>query len=274
VQEPKVILVTGASSGIGRACARLLGAGGMRVYGAARTEPRDVSAGGEPFTYLPMDVRDDRSVGDCVTRVLREAGRIDVLLNCAGIVVGGPAEEMLADEIRDQLETNLVGIVRTCAAVLPGMRERRSGRIINVGSLAGLMGVPFQSIYSASKYAIEGYSEALQVEVRGFGITVVLVDPGDIRTEITQHRKQSGGTTAQSPYRGNMESALRAQAKSETHGWAPERVARLVQRIVRARSPRFRYMPGPFIERITPAVRRLLPDRLFLRALGIFYEMK
>ena len=116
-----------------------------------------------------------------------------MLVNCAGIVVAGPAEEMLPDEIMDQVQTNLLGTMRMCRAVLPAMRVNHSGRIITVGSLAGLMGLPFQSAYSASKYGIEGYSESLQMEVEGFGIRVVVVDPGDIATEITSHRKRDAG---------------------------------------------------------------------------------
>ena len=255
---------------MGRACATRLAARGFRVFGAARR----ASLADEPFASLHVDVRDDRSVMECVSRVLKEAGRIDVLVNCAGVVVGGSAEEMLIEETRDQIETNLLGTIRACKAVLPGMRARRDGLIINVGSLAGLMGVPFQSAYSASKHGIEGYSESLQMEVRGFGVRVVVIDPGDVRTEITAHRKETRGGLPDSPYRGDFEAAMRSQSASELHGWKVQRIARLIERVARSRSPRFHYTPGPFIERIAPAARRLLPDRIFLAILARFYGMK
>ena len=265
--NPRVVLVSGASSGIGRACAVRLARAGCRVFGMARTAP---STHDGSFLFLRGDVRKDASVHECVSRVLREAGRIDVLLNCAGIAVAGPAEEMLTDEIMDQVQTNLLGTMRMCRAVLPGMRAQQNGRIITIGSLAGLMGWPFQSAYSATKYGIEGYLESLQMEVEGFGIRVVVVDPGDIATEITVHRKETRGTGSDSPYRLNLDSAMQAQAASERRGWHVERLARLIERIVRSRSPRFRYTPGPFVERISPAARRLIPDRLYLKIVARF----
>lgn len=270
MKNPLVVLVVGASSGIGKATASLLFDRGLRVYGAARSAPK----AHDGFTFLPIDVRDSGSVRGCVSRVLTEAGRIDVLVNCAGVAVGGPVEEMLEEEIMDQLQTNLLGTMRMCRTVLPGMRKQGSGLIINVGSMAGLMGLPFQSIYSASKYGIEGFSESLQMEVNDFGIRIVVIDPGDISTEITAHRKVSAGSGADSPYREGLQQAMHSQARSEKHGWKVERLARLIGRIVRSKSPRFRYTPGPLIERITPAARRVVPDRLFLRVLSGFYGLR
>ena len=265
--DPRVVLVTGASSGIGRACAIRLARSGCRVFGAARTAP---PAHDGTFHFLPVDVRDDGSVRECVSRVLREAGRIDVLVSCAGVIVAGPAEEMQPEEVMDQVQTNLLGTMRMCRAVLPGMRKQGSGLIISVGSLAGLMGLPFQSAYSASKYGIEGYSESLQMEVRDFGIRVVVVDPGDTATEITVHRKVTRGSTADSPYRQDFDSVMTSQAASERHGWKVERLARFIERVVRSRSPRFRYTPAPFVQRISPVARRLIPDRLYLKIVARF----
>jgi len=268
MKNDQVVLVTGASSGIGKAIADRAAGNGGRVFGAARNAPHSPNG----FTFLSVDVRDDQSVQGCVQHVLQEAGRIDVLINCAGVVVGGPVEEMLDDEVMDQIQTNLLGTMRMCRAVLPGMRERRSGLIINVGSLAGLMGIPFQAAYSASKYGIEGFSESLQMEIRAYGIRVVVVDPGDVATEITAHRKLSRGSRMDSPYGRSFENAMASQSESERRGWKAERVARLLGRIMSSRAPRFRYTPGPWIERISPAVRRLIPDRLYLRILAGFYR--
>ena len=139
MKNPAVVLVTGASSGIGKATSAHLARKGSRVFGAARSAP---AAHDGSFTFLAVDVRDDRSVQECVSRVLRDAGRVDLLVNCAGVSVGGPAEEMLAEEAADQVQTNLLGTMRTCRAVLPSMREQGSGLIINVGSLAGRWAFP------------------------------------------------------------------------------------------------------------------------------------
>ena len=264
-----VVLVTGASSGIGRATAIHCAGRHMRVFGAARSSPPLSAAA---FTFINVDVRDGRSVQACAQRVLAETGRIDVLINCAGVVTGGPAEEMLEEEIVDQIQTNLLGTMRMCRAVLPVMRRQGFGLIINVGSIAGLMGVPFQCAYSASKYGIEGFSESLQMEVKQFGVRIVVVDPGDVATEITAHRRLSGGR-ADSPYRQSFEKAMLSQAQSEKHGWKVERLARFLGKIVESPSPRFRYTPGPFVERISPVARRLIPDRLYLRFLARFYGL-
>ncbi len=266
-----VILVTGASSGIGRACAARFSRSGHAVYGGARSLP---GAGETPFRQLCLDVREDGSAGECVKRILQEAGRIDVLVNCAGVVVAGAVEEMLTEEIRQQVETNLLGTMRMCRAVLPSMRRQGSGLIINVGSLGGLMGMPFQSAYCASKYGVEGFSECLQMEVRRFGIRVVVLDPGDVRTAITMHRGETRGTGPDSPYRDMLEAVMRSQALGEERGWDPERIARVIEGIIRSRRPRFRCTPGPLIERVAPAARRLIPDRLFLRIIARFYGLR
>jgi NAD(P)-dependent dehydrogenase (short-subunit alcohol dehydrogenase family) len=267
MKKGQVVLVTGASSGIGKATARLCAGKGCRVFGAARSAP----SSDDGFPSVRVDVRDERSVRECVRQVLREAGRVDVLVNCAGVAVGGPFEEMPDEEIMDQVQTNLLGTMRMCRAVLPGMRRQGRGLIINVGSLAGLMGVPFQAAYSASKYGIEGFSESLQMEVKDFGVRVVVVDPGDVATEITAHRRRSLGSGTHSPYLAQFEKAMTSQSESERGGWKAERLARFLFRIVEQRGPRFRYTPGPLIERVSPAVRRLIPDRLYLRIVAGFY---
>jgi NAD(P)-dependent dehydrogenase (short-subunit alcohol dehydrogenase family) len=267
MEKPRVVLVTGASSGIGKATAVLLAGKGFRVFGAARNAPTSNPS----FSFVPVDVRDDGSVRKCVRVVLQEAGGVDVLVNCAGVAVGGSVEEMTDEEVLDQVQTNLLGTMRMCRAVLPGMRRQRRGLIINVGSLAGLMGVPFQAAYSASKYGIEGFSESLQMEVKDFGVRVVVVDPGDVATEITAHRRLSRGSSRSSPYLARFEKAMTSQSESERGGWKAERLARFLLRVIERRTPRFRYTPGPLVERISPAARRLIPDRLYLRIVAGFY---
>ena len=172
----KVALVTGASSGFGRLTAEHLLRDGYRVFGTSRRELPDTERGVEMLT---LDVRSEESVRECVGRVLQTAGRIDLLVNNAGLLVTvGPDEEVSPEEAQLLFETNFFGVTRMTHAVLPSMRSRRSGRIVNVSSLAGLLAVPGQALYSATKFAVEGYSEALRQELMPYGITVSLVEPG------------------------------------------------------------------------------------------------
>src|SRR3954454_10815152 len=180
VETGRVALVTGASSGIGEAAARALVEAGFTVYGTSRRavagEERDA------VTFLPLDVTDDESVAGVVREVLDRSGRIDVLVNNAGVGVSGAAEESSIEQARALFDTNLFGSIRTTRAVLPQMREQGSGRIINVSSVLGFLPAPFGALYSATKHAMEGYSESLDHEVREHGIRVLLVEPGYTNT--------------------------------------------------------------------------------------------
>lgn len=177
----RVAVVTGASSGIGAASADRLLAAGMRVFDASRRAPSDPSSRVE---HVAVDVTDDASVRAGVDGILREAGRIDVLVNCAGQLCAGAVEEVAIDAAQAQFEVNYFGVLRMTLAVLPGMRERMQGHIITVSSLAGLVPVPFWGHYNASKFAVEGLMETLRHEVRPFGIQVALVEPGYIKTAL------------------------------------------------------------------------------------------
>src|SRR6059058_2379651 len=171
----RVALVTGASSGIGEAAARALVGAGFTVYGTSRRATPGEKRG--EVVFLPLDVTDDASVAGAVREVLHRSGRIDVLVNNAGLGVSGAAEESSIDQARALFETNLFGSIRTTRAVLPHMREQGNGRIINVSSVLGFMPAPFMALYAATKHAIEGYSESLDHEVREHGIRVLLVEP-------------------------------------------------------------------------------------------------
>jgi NADP-dependent 3-hydroxy acid dehydrogenase YdfG len=167
--KARVVLITGASSGIGQACARHLARQGYQVFGTSR---RPQGGADEPFEMIPMDVTDEDSVRQGVATVLARAGRLDVVVNNAGFGFGGAVEDTSIDEARELFETNLFGMLRVCRAVLPHLRERRAGTIVNVSSLAGLIGQPFVGMYCATKFATEGLTEALRMEVRPFGIHV------------------------------------------------------------------------------------------------------
>ena len=255
----QVILITGASSGLGRAGAHYLAKRGYRVFGTSRRQQEQASV---PFTWLQMDVDDDTSVQEGVAAVLQQAGRLDVVVNNAGFGFGGAIEDTSLAEARAQIETNFFGTLRVCQAVLPSMRAQRSGLIINVSSLGGIIALPFQGLYSAAKFAVEGLSEALRIEVRPWGIHVVLVEPADFRTDFTARRRLTAGS-GDSPYAAAFERALAVIEHDETHGSDPELMGRVLERIIRSRSPRLRYMVGSFTELLAGILKPYLPPRLF-----------
>ena len=160
--DSRVALITGASSGIGRACATHLAACGVRVYGTSRI----ASAGQDPFPMLQMDVTDDQSVQRAIEAIIHREGRLDIVVNNAGIAVAGPLELTSVEEAKRQIDVNLFGAFRVCRAVLPIMRNQGGGYIVNIGSIGGLIAIPFQPLYSASKFALEGMTESLRLEVR------------------------------------------------------------------------------------------------------------
>src|SRR2546428_7222444 len=188
----KVVLVTGASSGAGQATARLLAQHGYRVFGTSRKPAGVESAPG--LEVLELDVRADDSVAACISTVTSRAGRVDVLVNNAGYELAGALEELSMDEARAQFETNFFGVVRMVKSVLPFMHRQKEGRIINVSSLSGLSPIPFMGMYSASKFALEGYTEALRQELKPFGIHVSLIEPAFLKTPMMSHRQVAAQT--------------------------------------------------------------------------------
>jgi len=253
-KEQRVVLVTGASSGIGLACAAHLAGRGYRVYGTSR---RAATSQAGSVAMLVADVTDDRSVEQAVAAVLAREGRLDIVVNNAGMGIAGPVENTSIDEAKRQLEVNFFGAFRVCRAVLPILRSQRRGYIVNIGSIGGLIAIPYQAMYSASKFALEGLSESLRMEVRPFGVKVVLIEPGDHKTAITGNRTEmTGGTDA---YSQSFQAALARTAHDEQNGPGPEQVARLLYRIVNTRNPRLRYTIGPATQRAAVWLKRLLP---------------
>ncbi len=189
---------------------------------------------------LQMDVTDDQSVQRAVDAILEREGRLDAVVNNAGIAIAGPLELTSMEEAKRQIDVNLVGAFLACRAVLPTMRRQGGGYIVNVGSIGGLIALPYQPLYSASKFALEGMTECLRLEVRPFGIRVVIVESGDTRTEITRNRRVAEATTNQQVYR-SLAAALTCTADDEQHGPGPDGVARLLWRIL---NPRLRHTVG------------------------------
>jgi NAD(P)-dependent dehydrogenase (short-subunit alcohol dehydrogenase family) len=258
----EVVVVTGASSGIGRACAERLSREGWTVVGASR---RGTSTPG--WAPLVMDVDDDASVAEGLGSVVAEHGQIDAVVTCAGWGLAGAVEETPIEDARDQFETLFWGTVRVVQGVLPAMRERGRGRIVLMSSIGGIVSLPFQAFYSAAKFALEGYGEALAYEVAPFAIDVTLVEPGNIRTGFTAARREvadpGGGSSA---YTAAASRAVGKMAEDESAGVDPAKVAETVLRVLGSDRPPRRVSVGRMDERIGITAKRLMPFRLFERA--------
>jgi NAD(P)-dependent dehydrogenase (short-subunit alcohol dehydrogenase family) len=262
-----VVLITGASSGIGRACAEYLHRRGYCVYGTSRDPARHDTL----FPLIAMDVTDEAAVERGILWIAEQEGRLDVVVNNAGWGLAGAVEQTSITEARAQMDVNFYGVLRVCRAALPVMRVQGGGLIVNVSSLAGLAGLPFQSLYSASKFAVEGLTEALRVEVRPFGVRVVLIEPGDFRTDF--RREWTDEARASDVYRERAERAVAVMEADERSGSPPGQVARLLEQIIRARRPRVRYVVGGFSQRMMAALRRLLPDAVIEWAIRSYYKV-
>jgi len=266
------VLITGGSSGIGEACARHLAEQGCTVFAAARSLSDESFPGEAEVHGLSMDVTDEASVTRGIERVVEVSGRLDAIVNCAGFGIAGAIEATSIDEAKEQFDTNFFGTMRVCRAALPVLRRQRSGAIVNVSSIAGRIGLPFQGLYSATKFAIEGLTEALRMELKPFGIRVSLIEPGDFRTGFTASRRRVDGDLG-GAYRATTDRALAAAESDELNGSAPERVARLLLRILRDPSPRLRYTVGPLSQRLSVAVKPLLPSSIFEREVMRHYKV-
>lgn len=260
-----VALVTGGSSGIGESTARALLAKGFTVYAVARRTDRMAALASEGVHTFAMDVTDDASMVAGIDRIVAEQGRIDVLVNNAGYGSYGAVEEVPIDEARRQFEVNVFGLARLVQLVTPHMRERRSGRIINISSIGGKFYEPFGAWYHATKFAVEGFSDSLRMELRPFGIKVVLIEPGPIRTEWNEIARDSLlERSGDGPY---AEWARKAHGVMERfdepeRASTPEGVADKIVKAALAKHPAARYPVGRGARVITTS-RDLLPDRIF-----------
>ena len=250
-----VALITGASSGIGKATAELLAAKGFTVFGTSRSSGKLTGS----YKWLSMDVRSDASVEAAVQSLLEQAGRIDVLVNCAGFAQVGAIEESSLTDVQAQLDTNLLGVIRLIKAVLPVMRRQGSGRIINVSSVVGQVAPPYAGIYATSKFALEGLSEALREEVRPFGVDVSLVEPSFVKTSIVSQTP----TQPIAAYNAARQAALQDLSTSIESGMEPLKVAQVILRAATTR-PRLRYLVGRDAK-LLMLLKHLLPESLFER---------
>ena len=254
-------IVTGATAGIGAATSRALHAAGYQVYGTYRKLPATKIPG---VDYVACDVTSDQAVDAAVREVLAKAGRIDLLVNNAGVGLTGAAEESSLEQAKSIFDVNLFGVVRTTNAVLPVMRKQRSGRIVNISSVMGLIPSPFMALYSSSKHAVEGYSQALDHEVRVGGIRVVLVEPSYTRTTFESNALAADQNIEHDALaRANAEAVMRNEAAKAD---PPEVVAATVVTAATAAKPQLRYTAGRDATTVS-LLRRFVPTSAFDKSL-------
>ncbi len=265
----KTVLITGASSGIGKATAIKLHEKGWKVYGTSRSIKQDQF----PFSVMEMDITDQESIKRGVDKVLTNEGKIDALINCAGYGIAGAFEETLIGEAKAMFNTNFFGSVSITQEVLKLMRAKKSGTIVNISSIGGLMGLPFQSFYSATKYAIEGVSEALSMELAPWNIKVIVIQPGDVSSEFTQNRMLTKGTGTSSEYKNQFQKTLRTIETDEKTGISVEKVAEKIAYSLNTRSPRFRYIPSSAEQRLAVTLKKMVPFSIFRKLLKNHYQI-
>jgi NAD(P)-dependent dehydrogenase (short-subunit alcohol dehydrogenase family) len=267
----KIILITGISSGFGKQTAQLLAAQGHTVYGTVRREMEISSS----ITGLKLDLTNSDSIRQAVKTILQKEGRIDVLINNAGMHTGGPIETSPLENIKLQMDTNFLGMVNLTREVLPVMRKQGGGTIISFSSIGGLMGLPFQAFYSAGKFAIEGFCEALRMEVKQFNIKIVLINPGDFHTSNSANRRNFlAPTDTNDPYHEQYLKTLAIIEKDEGNGWEPIVLARKLVRIVECKNPHQRYIISSFEQKLAVALKYILPGKLFRMILEDHYKIK
>jgi len=261
----KVVLISGASSGIGKEAARALKKAGYIVYGAARRSELMKDLESDGIRVLQLDLTDEDSIEACAKSIIEWEGRIDILVNNAGYGSYGPIEDVPISEARRQFEVNLFGLARLTQAVLPSMRAKRFGRIVNISSIAGKIYTPFGGWYHATKFALEGFSDCLRLEVEPFGIDVVVVEPGGIKTEwgtiAAEHLRMTSGNGAYAEAANKAANSMRRTYQGDRLS-PPSLIADAILQAVAARKPRTRYAVG-FGAKPILILRRWLSDRMF-----------
>jgi NAD(P)-dependent dehydrogenase (short-subunit alcohol dehydrogenase family) len=265
----KVVLITGGSSGIGKSIGEFLHHKGFVVYGTSRNPDRVLDS---VFPLVALDVRDSNSIVLAVAKIIAISGRLDIVINNAGVGITGPLEEIPTAEIKNNFETNFFGPIEVMKAVLPQMRSQKSGLIINVTSIAGYMGLPYRSVYSASKGALELITEGLRMEVKSFGITITNIAPGDFATNIASgrfHAPLLKGSAYEIPY-GNT---LKMMDEHVDAGSNPNEMAAAVYKIIENPNPKIHYKVGAFMQKFSIVLKRILPDTVYEKMLMNHYKL-
>ncbi len=264
----KVILITGASSGIGAVTATYLSENGFQVYGTSRNLKQE----NLNFEMLKLDVLDRSSIDRAVDHILEKEGKIDVLINNAGMGITGAIEETPIEEMRKVFQTNFFGTLEVIQSVTPHMRNQGSGLIINVTSIAGYMGLPFRGIYSATKGSLEIAAEALSIETKRFGIKVVNVAPGDFATNIASGRYHTP-VFKDSPYAEIYQRNLDLMDAHVDSGQNPIVMAHKILKIINDPNPKLHYKVGESIQKFSIVLKSILPDRLYEKLIMNHYKM-
>ncbi len=269
----RVVLVTGASSGIGLAISKYLASKGCIVYGTSRRvndgEERD------DFTFLQLDLDDAGSIRSAVERLIEREGHIDVLINNAGTGMAGAIEDTTTEEMVDLFRTNVFAPLDVCRQVIPHMRARQSGKIINISSIAGEFGLPFRGVYSAAKSALDRFSETLRMELAPWNISVSVIQPGDFHTNINRNRHIAAKSlTDQSLYRQAFDRIYTSISREVEKAADPERVGKVAWKIIRSPKPRMRYPAATHVQRMSISLNRVLPTHLFQKLLNMRYPVE
>ena len=265
----KIVLITGGSSGIGKSVGEYLQNQGHIVYGTSRNPEKIRNS---KIKLVALDVRSADSIATCINEIITQEGRLDVLINNAGVGITGPLEEIPMEEIKNNFETNLFGPIETMRAVLPQMRKQKSGLIINITSIAGYMGLPFRSVYSSSKGALELITESLRMEIKQFGIEVTNVAPGDFATDIASRRFHSP-VIANSPYEKVYGQQLATINEHVDTGSDPMQMAVGIARIINNGNPKVHYKIGAFMQKFSIVLKRILPDKMYEKMLMNHYKL-
>lgn len=265
----KIIFITGASSGIGRAIGDYLLHKNCIVYGTSRN-PQKVN--GTLFPLLEVDVRDVVSIENAIKHIISIEGRIDVLINNAGVGMTGALEEIPLEEIRNNFETNFYGPISVIKAVLPQMRAQQSGLIINITSISAYMGLPYRSVYSASKSALSITAEALRMETKQFGINIVNIAPGDFATNIAAGRYHAP-IIKDSVYEMSYKNTLDLMDSGVNSGSSTDIMGHLVYDIMQNPKPKVNYKIGSFLQKFSIVLKRILPDNMFEKMLMNHYKL-
>jgi len=263
----KVIFITGISSGFGRAIAVELAKSEHKIYGSIRNDVEPIPK----INYVHMDVTDMSSIEQAVKEIYEKEGRIDVLINNAGIGIGGPIELTNIKDAQYQMDVNFFGVFRVTQAVLPIMRKQKEGVIICISSIGGLMGIPFQGLYSASKFAIEGYCQSLSLELKPHNIRVVLINPGDFSTSFTSNRKIVDNPEIKLTY-PQFYNTLSKIMSDENNGPKPEILARKIGKIIDKKKPAFRYVIASPLQKFSVSLKKVLPETWFAAILEKYYN--
>jgi NAD(P)-dependent dehydrogenase (short-subunit alcohol dehydrogenase family) len=267
----KIILITGISTGFGKETAQLLAYHGHIVYGTIRKDCETDYR----INVLKMDLTDTVSIKRTVETIIEKEGRIDVLINNAGMLTGGPIETSPPENIKIQIDTNFIGTVSLTREVLPHMRRQGGGMIINLSSIGGLTGLPFQAFYSASKFAIEGFSEALRMEVRKFNIKVIVINPGDFHTNNSANRRNFlAPAMPEDAYQEQFEKTLAVIENDEAKGRDPLTLARKIVKIVECKNPHQRYIIASLEQKLAVLLKYTLPSVLFRKILEAHYKIE